>query len=687
MHSNNTQVQVQIPAYYALGGVAMSSSMGFSGGGSTIEPGHSEHIGGPLHPYHLQQNTSPHHPHHSPSHGPNHTNTYNSSITSPANNNNNNNSTNNSNNYHSYQNEQLKAFPHQIDIYQPPPQTHEQDLMNPLMHRHLNSHASNYHAPYHYHHHHSNNHNNHYTSKHQQQQQQQQHSNASTPTPTVASTMSVSTASTPSLSSPHASTLSADYSYNVASSTPGANTNRHSSPTTPSFHIPSSPDQIVVPQGLPNWAAPSEPSHQSPREYMKNERTSSPSYYQYGVPEEVQDILDDRQDKSLGLANTPVYENDSDRRSQSRSSGMVRMTDFAVPSQTPTAALGALPLLSPSNMIQSDYHQASLGLDAPTIMSHMEYNNNTNRYSTGGPTRTAKRNSGRTTPNNHRDSYSSRTRASSLNSTTSSVASSGILTSLANTMGSTMLSSPTSMDQPYEPEDPASPTSMPRPRPPAAPRKALAARVFSCSVPGCTKSYTQLHNLKSHERTGHTPVIKLKPFHCIIEGCPKAYSQRKSLAIHIKSAHEDFKFKPFKCLQPGCDKAYTQLHNLRTHEKTVHLLDLSRKRTKNTSSSASSSSSSSMSHMMPHHQHQSGLDMRYNHLEDLAALGLEMDDDAQGEEEDHEEYARQQHHHQDHHMHHHSYSRAFSSMHHQHHHQMNPNTNAMMGPLPGQHRV
>ncbi|KAF8985356.1 hypothetical protein BGZ52_010859 [Haplosporangium bisporale] len=472
-----------------------------------------------------------------------------------------------------------------------------------------------------------------------------------------------------------------DYSYNVTPTTPGTNANRHSPPTTPSFHIPSSPDQLVVPQALPNWTTASEPSHHSPREYMKNDRTS-PSYYQYGVSEDVQDILDDR-DKSLGLANNPVYENESDRRSP-RNSGMVRMTDFAVPSQTPTA-LGALPLLSPSNMIQSDYHQASLGLDAPTIMSHMEYNNNTNRYSTGGPTRTPKRNSsGRTTPN-HRDSYSSRTRASSLNSTTSSVASSGILTSLANTMSSTMLSSPTSMDQPYEPEDPASPTSMPRPRPPAAPRKALAARVFSCSVPGCTKSYTQLHNLKSHERTGHTPVIKLKPFHCIIEGCPKAYSQRKSLAIHIKSAHEDFKFKPFKCLQPGCDKAYTQLHNLRTHEKTVHLLDLSRKRTKNTSST-SSSSSSSMSHMMPHH-HQSSMDLRYNHLEDLAALGLEIDDDAQGEEEDHDEYARQQHHHQDHHnnMHHHSYSRAFPSMH--HHHHMNPNTNAMMGPLPGQHRV
>ncbi|KAG0296294.1 hypothetical protein BGZ96_009834 [Linnemannia gamsii] len=126
----------------------------------------------------------------------------------------------------------------------------------------------------------------------------------------------------------------------------------------------------------------------------------------------------------------------------------------------------------------------------------------------------------------------------------------------------------------------SSPTSG-KPRPGGHPRSAVAARVFECSFPGCNKAYTQLHNLKSHERTGHTPVQKPRPFLCIIPGCTKAFSQRKSLALHIRASHKEYKFKPFKCSQQGCDKSYTQLHNLRTHEKTVHMLDLSRKRIRN----------------------------------------------------------------------------------------------------------
>ncbi|KAG0275017.1 hypothetical protein BGZ95_009259 [Linnemannia exigua] len=120
-----------------------------------------------------------------------------------------------------------------------------------------------------------------------------------------------------------------------------------------------------------------------------------------------------------------------------------------------------------------------------------------------------------------------------------------------------------------------------KPRPGGHPRSAVAARVFECSFPGCNKAYTQLHNLKSHERTGHTPVQKPRPFLCIIPGCTKAFTQRKSLASHIRASHKEYKFKPFKCSQQGCDKSYTQLHNLRTHEKTVHMLDLSRKRIRN----------------------------------------------------------------------------------------------------------
>ncbi|KAG0313540.1 hypothetical protein BGZ99_008825 [Dissophora globulifera] len=208
-----------------------------------------------------------------------------------------------------------------------------------------------------------------------------------------------------------------------------------------------------------------------------------------------------------------------------------------------------------------------------------------------------------------------RTRTSSLNSA-SSVASNGIVSSITSTLNATNISFPESRpssssihavssnnnsntnsgdlniampaigsgacEDMDESNDSA---SSQKPRAGGAPRKAIAARVFECSFPNCNKAYTQLHNLKSHERTGHTPIQKPRPFLCIIQGCAKAFSQRKSLALHIRASHKEYKFKPFKCSQANCYKAYTQLHNLRTHEKTVHMLDLSRKRVRNPSPS------------------------------------------------------------------------------------------------------
>ncbi|KAF9171396.1 hypothetical protein BGX20_007672, partial [Mortierella sp. AD010] len=340
-------------------------------------------------------------------------------------------------------------------------------------------------------------------------------------------------------------------------------------------------------------------------------------------------------------------------------------------------AMGGLPLLSPTSMLQSDYQPSSYPMnmhEAPTVMSHADYPNNSNdsRY---GPIRATHQKKGsRTSVGSQRD-FTTRTRTGSVNST-SSGSSGGVLSSLTNTLGSTSIGGTatttpavgltlTAAHQQDEDEDSDSPTTIQmRPRTNAAPRKAVAARVFECSVPGCTKAYTQLHNLKSHERTGHTPVIKLKPFHCIIEGCTKAFSQRKSLALHIKTAHADFKFKPFKCTQDGCNKAYTQLHNLRTHEKTVHLVDLSRKRIKNPSIGGSLAGlgfggSSSCSPPFPsldvksHHHHpqqpqhhpgqmpyHSGLGLSYDGLNDLDLHG------GATHPEDAYHYQRQQQHHQ-----------------------------------------
>ncbi|KAG0199815.1 hypothetical protein BGX28_006988, partial [Mortierella sp. GBA30] len=283
-----------------------------------------------------------------------------------------------------------------------------------------------------------------------------------------------------------------------------------------------------------------------------------------------------------------------------------------------------------------------------------------------------------------------RTRTNSVNSS-SSIASTGVMSSITSSLGATNISlsdapsssinavqSDSSMDTTVVgtsdgdhsghlndiTRSSSSSTNPAKSRPGGHPRKAVAARVFECSYPGCTKAYTQLHNLKSHERTGHTPIQKPKPFLCIISGCTKAFSQRKSLAAHIRASHKEYKFKPFKCSQPGCQKAYTQLHNLRTHEKTVHMLDLSKKRIRNpipnTGDAGGSKNSSGMQtdlamgssfgngHYDDRSDHgPSGMDERvnfpsnaglsYESVGDLADYRVGMDGDAEDEDEGEDE--------------------------------------------------
>ncbi|GJJ70230.1 hypothetical protein EMPS_02579 [Entomortierella parvispora] len=720
MHSNNTQVQVQIPAFY-LGSVAMSASLGFSGGGSnTIEHNHPTSTLHPFHPattahahhYHSSHSNNNsnnghghhHHSHHSTTNPPSPVHHQSSSSSSPHST-----SISTSVPYHGYNAADLhKTFESQVDIYQPPPQPQDQELLTPMMNRHLNNnHASNYHAPHH-------SYNQHYVAhqqyssasspyhnypkqqpQHQQQQQQQStssspassvhtqpqssqqldspYSNAATPTPSLSSTMSttVSSASTPSLAS-NVSTLQHGSDYDHHSNNGGLRTESRqtASPgmspvtasTSTSFHIPASPEELPLGashlsgsprsmgQAMSNWTPnqesemPSQDAHaptgagkadRSSPYYAQSAQTST-LYSQQDSQAHAQQQQTQAQSWVASMSNDDFHTSSQElldqhqgrQQSNQRASTQSSRADDYSYSQgsshqgpsVPSQQMCALPLLSPATLLQSDYQApssyapGSMGMgmqEAPTLLSHVDYNrmssssmappsvasSGTNKGRYGGPIRThKKRNS---SIGSHRE-LGTRTRTNSVNST-SSAASSGIL-SLTSNMGSASMNSrlpdlSTTFEEldeateaqsakfnmfQDEEEDSDSPTTIVnRPRANTAPRKAVAARVFECSIPGCTKAYTQLHNLKSHERTGHTPVIKLKPFRCIIEGCIKAFSQRKSLAIHIKNAHKEFKFKPFKCHQFGCDKAYTQLHNLRTHEKTVHLLDLSRKRVKN----------------------------------------------------------------------------------------------------------
>ncbi|KAF8955788.1 hypothetical protein BGZ46_002544 [Entomortierella lignicola] len=663
-------------------------------------------------------------------------------------------------NNHAYHNDLQKTIPiqNQVDIYQPPHQSLDSDLMNPIVNRQLNNqYASNYHnyhqqhyspsqhPSYHYNNNETNNDSNSAATREEPQQADQPRSNASTPTPTLTSSLStVSSASTPSLSS---NTLSLqgnnDYTYN--------NNNRQTSPassiatTSSTFHVPASPEQLAMgthlpsplashnvnmtqQQTMPAWTAnngscvdPELSSQQqqqsmSPREHVsfngnaspKNDRpyypttTAQPAAHLYSAPQDHQQqqmwVTSMPSDASQDILEQDRHHQRSYSQSSRNSSALGSYNNDghghnqpSVASQPTLPAMGGLPLLSPTSMLQSDYQPSSYPMnihETPTVMSHTDYpsvnsSNNNNNESRYGPIRTAhKKSSSRPGSIGSQRDFNTRTRTNSLNST-SSASSNGALSNLTNTLGTASLAASAASAAPSsltltttheqdEDEDSDSPTTIQiRPRINATPRKAVAARVFECSVPGCNKAYTQLHNLKSHERTGHTPVIKLKPFLCIIEGCTKAFSQRKSLASHIKTAHADFKFKPFKCSQDGCQKSYTQLHNLRTHEKTVHMVDLSRKRVKNPSmgggmvglgglgpSSSCSPPFNSLDikahhhqqhHQQHHHQGQmsyhSGLGLGYDGLSDLD-LGHGA---ATGHPEDAYHYQRQhdqQHHHQ-----------------------------------------
>ncbi|KAF9974485.1 hypothetical protein BGZ65_008702 [Modicella reniformis] len=239
MHSNNTQVHVQIPAaYYSLGSVAMNGNMGFehsssSNNGNT--PLNTYHTGNQFH------NSSQHHHTTSPQLG------YHGHQQQPHNGSSQH-SHNGSNHVHHPDLQKTISLQHQVDIYQPPHQTLDSDLMNPIVNRQLNNqYASNYHSPYNYHY--SNQHT-HYGKQQQYQQQveqqsqsseQQMRSNASTPTPTLTSALStVSSASTPSLSSN--TTLPNGHEYYNRQSSPSVTS------TTPSsaLHVPTSPDSLVM---------------------------------------------------------------------------------------------------------------------------------------------------------------------------------------------------------------------------------------------------------------------------------------------------------------------------------------------------------------------------------------------------------------------------------------------------------
>ncbi|KAL4233337.1 Mitochondrial transcription factor 1 [Mactra antiquata] len=84
---------------------------------------------------------------------------------------------------------------------------------------------------------------------------------------------------------------------------------------------------------------------------------------------------------------------------------------------------------------------------------------------------------------------------------------------------------------------------------------------FECSVSGCEKTFTTVYRLRAHQRI-HTGTT----FNCNEDGCTRFFTTLSDLRKHIRTHTGE---KPYRCEQDGCGKAFTASHHLKTH-KLIH---------------------------------------------------------------------------------------------------------------------
>lgn len=90
---------------------------------------------------------------------------------------------------------------------------------------------------------------------------------------------------------------------------------------------------------------------------------------------------------------------------------------------------------------------------------------------------------------------------------------------------------------------------------------------FSCQVPGCKASFSQLYECEQHYRSAHQ-------YACA--SCRKSLPSNHLLELHIQESHDSFfavlaERKPsYQCFLPTCDSLFWNAKERRDHAITVH---------------------------------------------------------------------------------------------------------------------